>query len=313
MKIKKTASSVLRKIKLKEDFIKPPGIETNTPIVFHAFLEKIQIISEMSNEKGIELPDNLVIPKGKYIFSGKTYNLDKEGVYRFVNPGKNNKQRIVFETNHDALLSSIAWIYSHGNKDDEKEYSEILTKAKNEKIFATCGTISNWSIQFLKNNGIKARIVAVLTLEDWNSYDNGHILIEVFQEKLKKWVLYDIDNDAYFTHNGNPLSLLEFTKKVKENNYEINFIAKKNDIDISNFVDKENNYNYSFLIEARFLDEETRRKWYNRVFQVPMIVDEKYSYFFDENNKSKILSYSSFYQYLEKHTFMKKFYNFDNS
>ncbi len=298
---------------MKKDFIKPPGIETNTPIVFRAFLEKIQIISEMSNENGIELPDNLVIPKGKYIFSGKTYNLNKEGVYRFVNPGKNNKQRIVFETNHDALLSSIAWIYSHGNKDDEKEYSEILTKAKNEKIFATCGTISNWSIQFLKNNGIKARIVAVLTLEDWNSYDNGHILIEVFQEKLKKWVLYDIDNDAYFTHNGNPLSLLEFTKKVKENDYEINFIAKKNDIDISNFVDKENNYNYSFLIEARFLDEETRRKWYNRVFQVPMIIDEKYSYFFDENNKTKILSYSSFYQYLEKHKFMKKFYGFDNS
>ena len=59
------------------------------------------------------------------IFSGKTYNLDKEGVYRFVNPGKNNLQRIVFETNRDALISSIAWIYSHGNRDDGKNYSEI--------------------------------------------------------------------------------------------------------------------------------------------------------------------------------------------
>tara|TARA_Y100000996_G_scaffold412081_1_gene397408 strand:+ start:83 stop:1024 length:942 start_codon:yes stop_codon:yes gene_type:complete len=313
MKIKKTASRVLRKIKLKEDIIKPPGIEKNKPIVYHAFLEKIQMVDVVSNEDGNELPDDLVIPKDKYIFSGNTYNLDKEGVYRFVNPGKYNIQRIVFEKDLNALLSSIAWIYSHGNNDDEKEYSEILQKAKNEKIFATCGTISNWSVQFLKEFGVKARIVAVLTLDDWNSYDNGHILVEVYREELKKWILYDVDNDAYFTNNGIPLSLLEFTKQVKNDNYEIKFIAKKNDVDTSNFVDKTNDYDYSFLVEARFLDEDTRRKWYKRVFQVPMIIDKKFSYFFDKNNMTKILSYSSFYRYLEENEFLEKFYKIEKS
>ena len=308
MKIKKTASRVLRKIKLKEDIIKPPGIEKNKPIVYHAFLEKIQMVEVVSNEDGNELPDELVIPKDKYIFSGNTYNLDKEGVYRFVNPGKYNIQRIVFEKDLNALLSSIAWIYSHGNNDDEKEYSEILQKAKNEKIFATCGTISNWSVQFLKEFGVKARIVAVLTLDDWNSYDNGHILVEVYREELKKWILYDVDNDAFFSSNGIPLSLLEFVKKVREDDYDIEFIARKNDIDISNFVDRENSYDYGFLIEARFLNEQTRRKWYKRVFQVPMIVDEGKSYFFDNTNKDKILSYSSFYEFLDKKEFLDRFY-----
>lgn len=308
MKIKKTASRVLRKIKLKEDIIKPPGIEKNKPIVYHAFLEKIQMVDVVSNEDGNELPDDLVIPKDKYIFSGNTYNLDKEGVYRFVNPGKYNIQRIVFEKDLNALLSSIAWIYSHGNNDDEKEYSEILQKAKNEKIFATCGTISNWSVQFLKEFGVKARIVAVLTLDDWNSYDNGHILVEVYREELKKWILYDVDNDAFFSSNGIPLSLLEFVKKVREDDYDIEFIARKNDIDISNFVDRENSYDYGFLIEARFLNEQTRRKWYKRVFQVPMIVDEGKSYFFDNTNKDKILSYSSFYEFLDKKEFLDRFY-----
>ena len=308
MKIKKTASRVLRKIKLKEDIIKPPGIEKNKPIVYHAFLEKIQMVDVVSNEDGNELPDELVIPKDKYIFSGNTYNLDKEGVYRFVNPGKYNIQRIVFEKDLNALLSSIAWIYSHGNNDDEKEYSEILQKAKNEKIFATCGTISNWSVQFLKEFGVKARIVAVLTLDDWNSYDNGHILVEVYREELKKWILYDVDNDAFFSSNGIPLSLLEFVKKVREDDYDIEFIARKNDIDISNFVDRENSYDYGFLIEARFLNEQTRRKWYKRVFQVPMIVDEGKSYFFDNTNKDKILSYSSFYEFLDKKEFLDRFY-----
>lgn len=308
MKIKKTASRVLRKIKLKEDIIKPPGIEKNKPIVYHAFLEKIQMVDVVSNEDGNELPDELVIPKDKYIFSGNTYNLDKEGVYRFVNPGKYNIQRIVFEKDLNALLSSIAWIYSHGNNDDEKEYSEILQKAKSEKIFATCGTISNWSVQFLKEFGVKARIVAVLTLDDWNSYDNGHILVEVYREELKKWILYDVDNDAFFSSNGIPLSLLEFVKKVREDDYDIEFIARKNDIDISNFVDRENSYDYGFLIEARFLNEQTRRKWYKRVFQVPMIVDEGKSYFFDNTNKDKILSYSSFYEFLDKKEFLDRFY-----
>ena len=308
MKIKKTASRVLRKIKLKEDIIKPPGIEKNKPIVYHAFLEKIQMVDVVSNEDGNELPDELVIPKDKYIFSGNTYNLDKDGVYRFVNPGKYNIQRIVFEKDLNALLSSIAWIYSHGNNDDEKEYSEILQKAKNEKIFATCGTISNWSVQFLKEFGVKARIVAVLTLDDWNSYDNGHILVEVYREELKKWILYDVDNDAFFSSNGIPLSLLEFVKKVREDDYDIEFIARKNDIDISNFVDRENSYDYGFLIEARFLNEQTRRKWYKRVFQVPMIVDEGKSYFFDNTNKDKILSYSSFYEFLDKKEFLDRFY-----
>ena len=308
MKIKKTASRVLRKIKLKEDIIKPPGIEKNKPIVYHAFLEKIQMVDVVSNEDGNELPDELVIPKDKYIFSGNTYNLDKEGVYRFVNPGKYNIQRIVFEKDLNALLSSIAWIYSHGNNDDEKEYSEILQKAKSEKIFATCGTISNWSVQFLKEFGVKARIVAVLTLDDWNSYDNGHILVEVYREELKKWILYDVDNDAFFSSNGIPLSLLEFVKKVREDDYDIEFIARKNDIDISNFVDRENSYDYGFLIEARFLNEQTRRKWYKRVFQVPMIVDEGKSCFFDNTNKDKILSYSSFYEFLDKKEFLDRFY-----
>ena len=42
-------------------------------------------------------------------------------------------------------------------------------------------------------NGVKSRLVSSLTLDSWNSYDNGHIMIEVFRPELKKWVVYDID------------------------------------------------------------------------------------------------------------------------
>ena len=76
----------------------------------------------------------------------------------------------------------------------------------------------------------------------------------------------------------------------------------------SYFLDKKNDYDYSFLMEARFLDQDTRRKWYKRVFQVPMIVDDKYSYFFDKENKTKIMTYSSFYRFLDENEFLSRFY-----
>ena len=90
--------------------------------------------------------------------------------------------------------------------------------------------------------------------------------------------------------------------------YEVNFIAKKNDVDTSNFIDKENSYDFNFLIEARFLNHGTRKEWYKRVFQVPMIVHDGFSYFFDSENKDRILTYSSFYKFLEKEKFLNKFY-----
>jgi hypothetical protein len=39
-----------------------------------------------------------------------------------------------------------------------------------------------------------------------------------------------------------------------------------------------------------------------------MIVDGKYSYFFDNEHIKKIQRYSSYYKFLEKDEFMKKFY-----
>ena len=275
--IKKIAGKIMRKTGLRENPIKPPGISNNKSFVHYALFDKIQKVSESQSKDGKNLPSQLIISKGKYMFSNKIYDLDKEGLYRFIHPGVINEQRIVFENNLDSLLSSIAWIHSHGNKDDKKNYTDILKKAKSSKIFATCGSVSEWAVRF-------------------------------FKEELKKWVVYDIDNDAYFTKDGNPLSLLEFTKQVRDGKYDINFIAKKNDIDTSNFFDKQNNYDYGFLIEARFLDQDTRRKWYKHVFQVPMIVDGKYSYFFDSVNIKKIQSYSSYHKFLEKNEFMKKFY-----
>ena len=144
--IKKTGAGILSKIGIRDKIIDPPGISMNESIVFYAFLEKIDLVNAKIEKCEKEIPERLIIPKGKYIFDGKTYDLDREGIYRFVFPGVENKQRIVFEKNIDALLSSIAWIFSHGNLDDEKTDEQILKKSLYSKNSATCGTISEWTI-----------------------------------------------------------------------------------------------------------------------------------------------------------------------
>lgn len=307
--IKKIAVKILGEIGLKEKIIKPPSIESNVPFVYYVFLDKIENINSIDDvTDSVELPNSVIINPGIFKFYGKIYDLKKEGLYRFVYPEKENQQRIVYQNNIDALLSSIAWIYSHGNSDDGKKYSEINKKILHSKIFATCGSISEWTQKILQENGIKSRIVSSLTLDQWNSYDNGHILIEVYREKYNKWVVYDLDNNAYFSKNEIPLSLIEFSEQSSNLDYKINYIASNPNLDIANFIDNKTNYDYAFLIEARFVNKESSKQWYKRVMQVPLIGDDKYNYFFNDTNITRVEKYSSYYKHMDKKQFLEKFY-----
>lgn len=306
---RKTSVRILGEMGLKEKTINPPSIESNVPFVYYAFLDNIEIVCSIDDiGNSSYLPNSLIINPGKFKFYGKVYDLKKEGLYRFVYPEKENQQRIVYKNNIDALLSSIAWIYSHGNSDDKKKYSEINEKILHSKIFATCGSISEWTYRILQECGIESRIVSSLTLEQWNSYDNGHIMIEVYREKYNKWVVYDLDNNTYFSKNGTPLSLIEFSEQSSNLDYEINYIASNSNLDVANFIDNKTDYDYAFLIEARFANNESIKQWYKRVMQVPLIGDGKYNYFFNDADITRVEKYSSYYKFMNKKQFLEKFY-----
>ena len=281
-KIKKLGGKFLGEVGLKDKNIKPPSPKNNTSFVYHACLENIKEVLASKSEKSQSLPNSLIIKKGNYQFENESYELRDEGLYRFIFPTKSNQQRIVFEENIEALLSSICWIFTHGNSDDNKSYVEIQQKALHSKIFATCGPLVSWTSSFLEKLDVKFRIVSTLTVDTWNSYDNGHILIEIFSKDLNKWIVYDLDNSCYFVNNQTALSLLEFVEKVKLDEYEIKRLSNKISTDISNFKDKKSGYDYAFLIESRLSNQKQLRKWYKHVIQVPLILDERISYFSDE-------------------------------
>ncbi|MEX0656250.1 MAG: transglutaminase domain-containing protein [Nitrosopumilaceae archaeon] len=295
---------------LKEKPIKPYSELDNKPFVYYANLNEVtRIFLTKENFESKPLPNNLVIKPGTYTIFGNVYDLKNEGLYRFIYPEIENQQRIVYNSNVDALLSSVAWIYSHGNSDDNKSTNEINKKALNSKIFGTCATLSHWIQNILENQGVKSRVVQTLTLDEWNTYDNGHTMIEVYREDFNKWILYDLDNNAYFSSEGMPLSLIEFLDYVKEDNYEINYIASDIKLDVSNFL-AENGYEYAFFSESILSNERNLRDWYSHIIQVILIgdVDNNY-YFFDLDNRLKVEKYSSIYKYLNKKEFLNKFYN----
>lgn len=282
----------------------------DAPIVYYAFLNNVELVPGSAiQEDTSELPESLIIPPGKYIFYNREYKLEREGLYRFVYPRKENKQRIVFVGNLDSLLSAIAWIHSHGNSDNNKSFTEISNKALHSKIFLTCGRISSWAQKLLENNGVKVRIVSTLTLDSWNTYNNGHTLIEIWRNDYGKWVAYDLDNNTYLIHDKKPLNLIEFANKVASKDYDIRYLASDIRLDISNFAESLGSFDYALLSECRLANESTLKQWYKRVIQVPMILDGDSYYFFDVADRARIICYSKRYKYIDELQFMERFYH----
>ena len=181
-------------------------------------------------------------------------------------PTKQNVQRIVFEKGGAplTLISSLAWMHTHGNVYNDFTISKLVKIAKSGKLFLTCCHISRLSRILLKKEGFQVRVVNVVTLQDLNTYDNGHCMIEVFLPKSKRWVLFDVDNGTYFTHKGIQLSLEGFLKYSQNENYSIQHIANSTRLDVSNFK-ATNSYSFAFFAEGAMAN---LKHWYKRVVQV---------------------------------------------
>lgn len=150
---------------------------------------------------GGRLPSNLIINKGLYEIEGKIYDLSENGLYRFWSAAGLCEQRIVLDEfiyDIEELMSSICWIVCHGNSDDNKEHDLKVKKSLGDKLFLTCGASSLWIKRLLEEKHVKARVVTSLTEDEWNTYDNGHTLLEVFDSHLQRWIVVDVDMHCYF-------------------------------------------------------------------------------------------------------------------
>lgn len=283
------------------------AVMVNKPLAYYANFTNTEQIEPQTYSTSNLLPEQLVIKKGDYSVFGNVYNLNREGLYRFINPLMENKQRIVFEKDIDSLMSSLSWIVTHGFNDGAKTIQEKNQISLNNKLYMNCGPTSLWVQSQLTALGIKSRIVAGLTLEEWNKYDNGHTMIEVYRQDLGKWVLYDIDNNTTFLKGLKPLNVYELSDAIKNNeSYQIIYLANDSTLDASQY----NVGGYSLtMYQEMYSGEAGLRKWYKRVLQVPLVCENGRYYFYDLTNKAKVESYSTSYKYIPREEFMLKYYN----
>jgi hypothetical protein len=277
------------------------------PVAYRAFLDKVDCISDVAAAAASPaLPASLVIAPGRYTVYGRKYDLQEQGLYRFCRPVKENQQRIVYDPkagNVEVLLSSLAWIASHGNADASLSNDALTEKATTAKLFINCGRVSAWALPILSRYGIRARMARGTTLDQWNSYDNGHILVEVYRDDAKKWVLYDLDMNVRFWHKGSPLSLVEMSERSASGDYETTPLAADTMLDVSHF--KKNGYEYAFLAE-RILTKDGLRRWYKRVLQVPIV--DNWFYLPVPNDADRRRLEKAGFKYMEKDEFLKRFY-----
>lgn len=241
------------------------------PICVHLLgTEARTLTPSASAAAGAALPSTLVIPAGRYRFHGKDYDLSREGLYRFLFLGKETQQRIVRRPDGDplAFISAACWMHSHGYREDNGKYDDLMRQALTGKLIMTCGPYSNFCHWLFNENGLRARVVAPRALER-NGYDDGHIALEVMLDG--RWTFIDVDQHVAVRHGGRRLSFLETVLRVPADDYELEPLALSAPLAIGNFVDKCDGYDYALRMEAAIHSAATLRRWYRHVLAVPLL------------------------------------------
>jgi hypothetical protein len=268
-----------------------------------------------------ELPNKLIINPGLYNFEGVTYSLDKEGLYRFLS--SQYYQRIVYKNDVDALLSSICWIAAHGTANASESTAELTKMAINSKLSINCIATSIWAKSILDSQNIKSRIVGGIKPSDPAANYNLHVIIEVWKDELNKWVVYDLDTNLSFNDKATdmPLSFIELSEAIKNNNYKIVRLSADPVVDISGY-----DRNGALWNELLISDGTVYGYYSNWMSEALIIYGENFDelYFtIDEKDKDAFLKeypsvgfndlkFNPTLKYLSKDEFKNKFYSKNN-
>lgn len=220
--------------------------------------------------KGQKIEELPLIVQGplKVEFAGKTYHIEQEGLYRFTIITRSVRNLIMIKDKNSVMpiLKALSFIQVHGNRDTCFSFEErkklILSRYW---ISLTCGDIAALAKEILSNSGFKSRLVSSFTLEDWNTYNNGHVLLEVFFPSISKWVLVDIDMGYVFLDDSKLIDAITFWRCVRQNKQPVFVPLSPKEVDplwLEN-----NNYSYSHMWRTFVKDIPSKWDWYKRIFQ----------------------------------------------
>lgn len=154
-----------------------------------------------------------------------------------------------------------------------------------------------------------------LTLENLNSFDNGHTLLELNIEG--NWYLFDPTFSSWITHKGKRLNLVEASSLLKSGstNIELAPALKPNGDQLGAYAPrtlrKAPRFESSLYFESQyFFPGSDLVSWYKRVLQLPAIHDgESWVFGFEtEMEADRISAYSPSYSAIPVGKLIEGFY-----
>ena len=156
------------------------------------------------------------------------------------------------KTDTQKTLKILNWVHNqwqhNGNNEPKKNDAiSILEEVKEGKNFR-CVEYGIVATACLNAIGLQARTLGLKTKDvETQQSGAGHVLLEVFLNDLKKWVLIDGQWDAMPVMNGVPLNAVEFQRAIVTN-YEILEIWSLSGISKRNYIEWIFPYLYYFDI-----------------------------------------------------------------
>lgn len=208
----------------------------------------------------------LLVTPGIYTIEGNTYRFDKEGLYRVMRPSYYARQIVVCKNDFFSMLSAASWIVTHGTRDNKLSFDKWYKKACREKIVVTCSRASIFGGELLKLIGLRTRKVQCFSSTTKTQFFNAHVMMEVLHPVTQKWFLVDIDNNRYFTVNGEPINAHEFYDCLQQNKpYQWVSLAKDDWLDAPGYMNG--------MINENLLSESVLHQWYKDVLEHIVIND----------------------------------------
>ena len=203
---------------------------------------------------------------GIYNVDGLTFDLSKDGLYRFYKLPQISEQRIICKNNFESASQILGYLFCYGNKDDRLSSEKMLKEVTNRTLSLGCKSQSEISQKILQELNVNSRIVACTSLEEWNGQDDGHTLLEIMNKNHKNFV-YDPSFRRVFPNSSIVELCLKGVAQSKQKLLPGN---------LGNSGFKVENYDYSFWVEQRLLSSELLEEWYDHVLQVPLIMENTF-------------------------------------
>ncbi len=137
--------------------------------------------------------------------------------------------------------------------DSDNHLRDKISAMSKQKIRFQCGATSELAQTIFEKAGFSTRVVRVLTADEPNNFDDGHVMIEV--KICDHWCLFDLSLHRYFRRHGYHISLSEFV----EGGYDEVVIMA----DLATADDKAGRW-----AAANLKSIEQQRVWTKRIFQI---------------------------------------------